>query len=102
MSRLERQFASALAEGLKPVTPDEVVCPTRVTWRAPNGMTRTQVFPTFDRAFDFALEKPGSEVSSVKEPVSRQPDWVYKNRYALHVKSTERLSRAKSRQPAGP
>lgn len=99
MSRMEKQFAAMLAEEVKPVESDEVVKPTRVVWRAQAGQIRTRVFPTEQRAIDFAATIPGSEISDVTEPVPRQPAAAV-NAFHRHVRFTETRRWMKSKRSA--
>ena len=100
---MEKQFAAMLSEEVKPVSPDEIVKPTRVIWKAQAGQIRTRVFPTEARALEFAMTKPGSEISDVTEPVPRQPAAAV-NAFHRHVVFSEarRAKRNRARQPAGP
>lgn len=71
-------LAQRLAASLKldPVREDEIVEPTRVSWSGSRGRICSRIYPTVDRAMEFAFSMPGSLISDAREPVPPQPKSV--------------------------
>jgi len=61
---------------LDPVREDEIVEPTRVSWSGSRGRICSRIYPTVDRAMEFAFSMRGSLISDANEPVPPQPKSV--------------------------
>lgn len=68
-----------------PVASDETVRPTRVSWLHVNRQFVSRVFPTYERALEFAMDKQHAVITDVSEPIPEPPSGVSINRHRLNV-----------------
>jgi hypothetical protein len=66
-------FEPAPIERVRPVDAVEVIEPTRVSWRLPNGLLTSRVVPTAARAYELAAGLPEGSILMIAPATSPAP-----------------------------